>query len=180
MNNPVMLLVTLLRRVIGRSVFLPMDKKASMETILSIMFHRLSATLYFIYAVWAVVAVINGIPSLVAANGEQWQTIFSIAVFIFAVPSCFGATFWPSFARLELFAGAAFTTLLAIYIFFLVGNALFNGGSWSGFVIIASVMVVPLSRLIIVILFLVKQADERKAHQERIAKYIADLGTEGE
>jgi hypothetical protein len=134
-----------------------------MEAILAVMFHRLSASLYLIYCVWAVFAIVDGIPSLVSANGQQWQTLFSMAVLIFAAPSCFGATFWPSFARLELFAGAAFTTLLGIYIFYIIGNALFGGGSWAAVVIISSVVIVPLARLAIVILFLLRQAEGRRA-----------------
>ena len=157
------------KSALGRSVFKPNPKGAAMDTILTSMFHRLSATLYLIYCIWAVISTIDGIPSLARANGEQWQTLFSMAVFIFAAPSCFGATFWPSFARLELFAGAAFTTLLGIYIFFLFGNAIFHGGAWSGVVVIGSVLVVPLARLIIVIVFLLRQAEERKQMLATIA-----------
>lgn len=150
------------RRIVARSVFKPLPKGTAMDTILTSMFHRLSATLYLIYCAWAVAAIIDGIPSLARANGEQWQTLFSIAVLIFAAPSCFGATFWPSFARLELFAGAAFTSILGIYIFFLFGNSLFHGGAISYVVIVMSVLVVPLARLIIVVVFLLRQAEERK------------------
>src|SRR5690606_4666668 len=111
----------LMIRIYNKSVFRRLPEASSMETILSIMLHRLSATLYLIYALWAVISIVKGVPSLIAANGEEWQVMFSIAVLLFAAPSCFGATFWPSYARLELYAGAGFTTLLAIYMFFLTG-----------------------------------------------------------
>jgi hypothetical protein len=150
------------KRVLAVSVFKPLSKGTAMDSILTAMFHRLSATLYLIYCIWAVVAVIDGIPSLAQANGEQWQTLFSMAVFVFAAPSCFGATFWPNFARLELFAGAGFTTLLGVYVFFLLGNAVFNGSPLSYAVILTSVLVVPLARLIIVVMFLLRQAEERR------------------
>lgn len=143
-------------------MFRPLPSGASMECVLSTMFHRLSATLYLIYSLWALIAIIDGIPSLIRANGEDWQMLFSIAVLLFAAPSCFGATFWPSFARLELFAGAAFTTLLVIYILFVAGNALFGEGSWAGAAIVASVIVVPASRFAIVTRFLLSQAEDRK------------------
>lgn len=165
-----------MRAMASRSVFARLPKAASMETILAAMFHRLSATLYAIYGVWAIVATVAGIPSLIAANGEQWQTIFSIAVLMCTIPSCIGATFWPVFARLELFSGVIFTTLLAIYIFFLVGNALFNEGSWSGAVIISSVLVVPLVRLIIVFIFLLRQAEVRREAYESYLKMKAEEG----
>lgn len=150
------------QRVLAVSVFRPLAQGTAMDSILTAMFHRLSATLYLIYCIWAVVAIIDGIPSLAQANGEQWQTLFYMAVLVFAAPSCFGATFWPNFARLELFAGAGFTTLLAVYVFFLLGNAFFSGDALSYAVIVTSVLVVPLARLIIVIMFLLRQAEERK------------------
>lgn len=175
MPKPLREMISRGRALFARNVFRKMPEGSSMDSVLAVMFHRLSATLYFIYAIWATVAVIAGIPSLITANGEQWQTIFSIAVFIFAVPAAFGATFWPAFARLELFAGVLFTTLLAIYMFFLVGNALYHEGSWSGLVIIASVLVVPLCRLLIVGRFLIEQAEKRK---QRVANYLAQLNGE--
>ena len=175
MLKPAKVVTSFVHRTVTRSVFRRLPRGSSMDSVLAMMFHRLSATLYFIYAVWAVVAVIAGIPSLVTANGTQWQTLFSIAVFIFALPSCIGATFWPTFARLELYSGVLFTTLLFIYIFFLVGNALYHEGSWSGLVIIASVLVVPLVRLLIVCMFLLEQTNERK---ERVAAYLAELNGE--
>lgn len=180
MVHPIARAVDYLQRVIGRSVFLPIAKGSTMESILSVMFHRVSATLYFAYSVWAVVSVIAGIPSLIAANGEQWQTIFSIAVLICALPSCFGATFWPSFARLELFAGAAFSTLLAIYLFYLTGNALFNGGAWAGVVLLTTVLVVPFCRLIIIIMFLLRQAEDRKKRMELYREWVHAQVTEAE
>lgn len=152
----------MIRSLFNKSVFRRMDKGSSMDTVLSTMFHRLSATLYLIYCVWAVVSIVVGIPSLIQANGEEWQTLFSIAVLALAAPSCFGATFWPSFARMELFAGAMFTSLLCIYVFFLVLGALSGGGSWAGVLIVSSVLVVPAFRFAIVMLFLFKQAEERE------------------
>lgn len=150
-----------LRKWLSLSVFRRLPKGSSMEHVLSIMFHRLSATLYAIYCAWAVVSIIDGIPSLVAANGSQWQVIFSSAVLIFAAPSAFGATFWPLFARLELYAGLAFTTLLVLYLTYLLGSVLFGDGSWAGVVIIASVLVVPACRFAIVVMFLLQQAETR-------------------
>lgn len=152
----------MIRRIFNKSVFRRMEKGSAMETVLATMFHRLSATLYLIYCVWAVVSIVVGIPILIRANGEEWQTLFSIAVLCLAAPSCFGAAFWPSFARLELFAGAMFTALLCVYMFFVVSGALFSGDSWARVILVSSVLVVPAFRFTIVMLFLLKQAEERE------------------
>lgn len=167
-------LVQAVQKAIGKSVFLPMPKGSSMESILAIMFHRVSATLYFIYTAWAIVATLTGIPSLIEARGAQWQVIFSLSVLIFSAPSCFGATFWPSFARMELFAGLGFSVLIGIYTLVLAGNALFGLGPWAGVIIISSVAVVPICRVVIVIIFLIRQADERKA-KVRLSSLGGDL-----
>lgn len=164
------------QRWIGKSVFLPLPKGSSMESMLAAYFHRASATIYFVYCIWSVVAIVLGIPSLIAANGEQWQTIFSISVLIFAAPSCFGATFWPSFARLEAFAGSAFVGLILLYIGFLTSNAIHGLGPWAGVILITSVLVLPGCRVIIVCVFLLRQARSRK---EMYNRYLAELKDHG-
>ena len=140
-----------------------------MEAILASLFHRASATIYACYVVWSIVAIFNGIPSLVAANGSQWQVLFSIAVAITATPAMFGATFWPLFARLEAFAGSAFVGLILLYIGFLVANQLagVGTGSWAGVFLIMSILVIPGCRCVVVIVFLMRQAAERdRKYQE--------------
>lgn len=161
-----------MRNIINKSVFKRLPKGASMEMTLAIYFHRLSATLYFIYSVWAVIAIFGGIPSLVQANGEQWQVIFSMAALVCTAPATFGATFWPSFARLEMFSGVAFAMLMALYVLVLLRSALFEGGPWAAVVIISSVGVMPICRDVIVVKFLLDQVEDRK----RRAAAAADQG----
>lgn len=134
-----------------------------MEVILVALFHRASATLYAIYAAWAVIAFSTGIPSLVAANGQLWQVIFSGLTLITAAPACFGATFWPVFARLEALAGSSFVGLIAVYTATIFYAAVIGEGPWAGVVIILSVLVMPLCRTIVVIVLLLRQSKEDRA-----------------
>lgn len=153
------------RKWIGKSVFVPLPKASSMESMLATYFHRASSTIYLVYTLWSITSVIYGIPSLIMANGEQWQILFSISVLLFTAPATFGATFWPSFARLEAFAGSGFVGLMLLYEGFLVNNALKDLGpaSWSAPVLIFSIFIIPLCRVIIVFVFLTRQAAERRA-----------------
>lgn len=164
------------KRVLGRSVFAPIGKGASMEAILAALFHRASATIYLMYSLWSIVAIFYGIPSLVAARGTDWQVLFSIGVVICAAPACFGATFWPNFARLEAYAGCAFVGLMILYVALLIGNQLndVGTGSWSGVFLIVSLMIIPACRCIVVIIFLMRQAAAREA------SYMRYLQTRGE
>jgi len=137
---------------------------SGMNDLLAIFFHRLAATVYLVYTIWAVMSTITGIPSLIRQNGDLWQVIFSVMVFVTAGSSCFGATFWPRTARLELFAGSSFVSLIAVYVFFAIQNVVTGGdGSWAGVVLVFSVMVLPACRTVIVYLFLIRQAAEKKA-----------------
>lgn len=167
-----MKLVAVAKTVLDKSVFAHIGKGASMETILAAMFHRASATIYLCYFIWSVVAVFNGIPSLQQANGTQWQTIFSIAVALTAAPATFGATFWPYFARLESFAGSAFVGLIFLYVGFLVAHQLSgDNGGWAGVIVVASLVVIPACRCIVVILFLMRQAAQREARYQEYLDY---------
>lgn len=158
-----------LKWLISKSVFAPIGKGAAMEAILAALFHRASATIYMLYGLWAIIGSIYGVPSLIAANGVEWQTLFSIAVAISAAPACFGATFWPSFARMEAFAGTFFVGLILLYMGFLIANQVnqIGTGSWSGVFLIASILVIPTCRCVVVIIFLLRQAAMRdKAYKE--------------
>lgn len=134
-----------------------------MDTVFAYMFHRTAATVYLIYAGWGLIVGVDGVPSLVYQQGNEWTTLFALAVFATAVPACLGATFFPKYARLELFAGASFAALLLVYFFFLLLNLTQGIGSVAGFEILLSVVVIPIARTFIVMFFLIQQAKERQA-----------------
>lgn len=156
--------VALLNFIRTKSVFKSMGKHASMESMLATSFHRASATVYFVYSLWAVAAIVNGIPSIIEANGIDVQTAYSIATLLLAAPACFGATFWPLFARLEAYAGSGFVGLILFYLVTLIWDWAAGDGSITGVIIIASILVIPASRLVIIVVFLIRQA---KADEER-------------
>lgn len=162
------------REIIRRSVFEPVGKGASMEAILASLFHRASATIYFLYVVWAAISIPAGIPSLIAARGTDWQVLFSIAILIATVPACFGAIFWPSFARLEAFMGTAFVGLIILYIGWLVANQVtgVGQGTWAGVFLISSILVMPTCRCVVVIIFLIRQAEERERKYQEYIKFV--------
>lgn len=123
------------------------------------MFHRGTAVLYFVYIAWAVASIIGGIPTLIQAQGDTFQLLFSSLVLICTLPACIGATFFPLFARLELYAGVAFVSLMVVYLYFLIQRAI-SGESVIGVsaVVTVSYIVIPLFRSLIIYLFLLRQA----------------------
>lgn len=146
--------------LVGRSVFKKMAPGREMNAILAVVFHRSAATLYLLYFAWGVAQTIQGAPSLVLNNGQTWTTIFAILVMITTAPSCFGATFWPNFARLELFAGSSVVTLLFAYIAILGYNTFFlHNSTVGGWILSITVIVIPAARTAVVFLFLSNQAE---------------------
>lgn len=147
------------RRVYASTVFRRQPKEATMESTLTNLFHRVSAIIYFIYALWGIAATVYGLPTLAEANGSQWQEIFSMVVAIVSAPAAFGAAFWPAFARLELIAGSSFVALIVTYI----GFSIFYAPTFASFVLLTSLLVIPVGRVYIIIRFLLEQADAEKA-----------------
>ena len=148
-------------RVYAATVFKRQPKESTMESTLTNLFHRASAIIYFIYALWGIAATIYGLPTLVEANGSQWQEMFSLAVAVVSAPAAFGAAFWPAFARLELIAGSSFVGLITVYIIFSV----FYAPTFASFVLLCSILVIPAARVYIIIRFLLEQSDAEKARQ---------------
>jgi hypothetical protein len=146
----------------GRSVFRPVPSGTHMNAILAILSHRFAATVYLIYAIWAVVSIITGIPTIENEAGTSFQLIFSSLVLIIAGPACVGAAFWPVLARLELFFSSGFLGLLVLYMYFVINNVINNGGSWAGSILVLSYMVLPGYRVLIIIVLLLRQAKEEK------------------
>lgn len=154
--------MTSLKDIVTKSVFRSIVPGTAMNDILAIIFHRLSATVYGFYGLWAIISVIDGIPSVIRAEGEAFQFWFSLLIFLTATPACAGAAFWPNLARLELFSGAGFAGLIGFYMYVLLRNVLEADGSWAGWFLIWSIMVLPVCRTIVVILLLLRQERDRK------------------
>jgi len=156
-------MLTLLKLILSRSVFSPILPNTAMNDVLAILFHRLAATVYMLYGLWATITIVSGIPPITQAEGDMYQIIFSTLVLITTIPACVGATFWPVLARLELFAGSGFLGLTLLYLYFILQSVILGEATWSGFTLIWSIVILPASRTIVVIVLLLRQAHEREA-----------------
>ena len=134
-----------------------------MDTILATMFHRSAATLYFLYFVWASIALVTGILPLTEGLGEMiGRLLFPVLVLITAGGAGVGASFWPNMARLELFAGSAFVMTLLIYLWFIGARVLSGESNLAALIVSLSYVVIPTARTVLVIILLLRQAEERK------------------
>jgi len=156
-------MVSWTKRVYNASVFRKMPDDFTMSDVFAALFHRLAATTYLIYSTWAIMVIFNGVPSLVRQQGDQWTTIFAAFVLLLAAPACIGATFFPQMARTELFSGAGFVALMAVYFYLLIADIITRGGGFAGIMLLLSVVVMPLARTAIIVYFLLRQAKQRKA-----------------
>lgn len=161
-------MIKLSKRVLSKSVFRRIPHGTPMNDILAVLSHRFAATVYLIYAVWAVVSIITGIPSISREAGITFQLILSSLVLIIAGPACIGATFWPILARLELFFSSGFIGLLGLYLYFAINNVLTNNGSWAGSILVLSFIVLPAYRVAIITVLLLRQAREEKEAKEAL------------
>lgn len=151
-------MVRVLKGIFRRSVFKPIPVDTPMNDVLAVLFHRLAATVYLSYVLWGIVSLIYGLPSIVRAQGAEFQVLFSIGVIVTAAPSCIGSTFWPVLARLELFSSSGFISLLLLYGYFLAMNVIEHGGSPAGIFLIISAAVMPSCRAVVIVVLLLRQA----------------------
>jgi len=151
-------------KLYGLSVFSPLDpeKDHHPNETLAVLFHRTAATLYFLYAIWGLTTTWSGIPTLIEANGDIWQFFFSFGVFLICVPACIGATFFPHTARLELFTGSGFIAAIIVFMAFQLSSAFQDIAHFGGFALLATILVVPLSRGIMIYRTLIKQAKDNE------------------
>lgn len=162
-----MVVVNGFKQILSQSVFRKIPKGAQMDTILATLFHRSAATLYFIYALWATFALVfSVIPVTQGLGAFSGQLVFPLLVFATSAPACFGATFWPNMARLELFSGSGFVMGILIYLFFVFQETVLRAGNWAGFIVLLSILVIPAARTAIVIVFLLRQAEARNLQEE--------------
>lgn len=148
--------------LINRSVFHGSTRGASMDSILATMFHRVSATMYLGFAAWAVVSAIYFMPDLLGSGEQGFRAILAIGVLVVSLPACFGATFWPSLARMEAFFGAGLVGVLIAYLWDVVEDAFAGHDSWRTVTTVLIFLIVPMTRWSIVVLFLVRQAKVRE------------------
>ena len=152
----------MITRVFRRSVFHSTPPSYAMSDVIATLFHRMAATVYIIYSAWASVAIWSTLPALTNLAGAQWATIFAVIFLGTTALSAVGAAFFPLLARLELFAGSAFAALLLVYFAFTLKAAVFDAGSWTAPLFVLGVAVLPSVRTLMILFFLLKQADTRK------------------
>ena len=133
-----------------------------MDSVLATMFHRVSAMMYLGFAIWASVSMLYFMPDLLGPGEQGFRAILAIGVFLMSVVACFGATFWPSFARLEAFFGAGLVGVLVAYVWDVVEDALAGLDTWRVVSGVMIFLIVPTARLVIVTLFLIRQAKVRE------------------
>lgn len=149
-----------MRSLLKNTVFEPLEDDWKPDKVLAVLFHRSAATLYLIYFCWGISSIIGRIPSIVEAQGDLFQTVFSALVSIVSGLAFFGALQFPSHARLEMYSAASFATLVFIYEIFLAFTFFdgFNPSYGPAFLLSLSYLVIPLSRVVFIYVTLVKQA----------------------
>jgi len=150
-----------MRKFIDRTVFHRIGDDWGPDKVLAVLYHRSAATLYLIYFLWGIASIFGSIPTLVEAQGDFFQIAFSTLVLPTAFCALLGATFFPKFARLEMYSAASLVTLVLVYEVF-IALAFFQGDVARGvsFVLNSSFLVIPISRVIFIYLTLIKQAGE--------------------
>lgn len=162
-------MVQFAKGIFGRSVFQRIPENTAMNDILAILFHRLAATVYLPYFIWAALATFSVLGSFKEQmpHDQVYLALFVVAVLVTSGASCFGATFWPRLARLELFTGASFVGLLVFYLGFalvdIFNNPIPSDIRIANWVLLLSILVLPICRTIVVVLLLLRQAKEEDA-----------------
>ena len=152
-----------MRQFISNTVFSPMDKIWIPDKVLAVLFHRSAATLYLIYSLWGITSIFGSLPSIVAAQGDIVQIVFSLMVAPISFAAFVGALYFPKFARLEMYTASALFTLVGLYelvVFwqFTQGNPSYG----PQFVLNISHLVIPGSRVLFIYLTLIKQAGDKE------------------
>lgn len=151
-----------MRKFISHTIFNPVEKDWKPDKILAVLFHRSAATLYFVYFLWALFSSIFGkFPSAIQGQGDFVAYVFSLIVIPTAGLAFLGATYFPKFARLEMYAAASLVSLFVIYEAFILVTLINNGSNhFSSLVLNVSYLVIPVARIIFTYICLVKQAGD--------------------
>lgn len=151
----------LFQKARANTVFNRMDTKTlGSDKILAILFHRASATGYFITTIWGAFAFAIGIPAIQTSQGAQFSTLFAALVIICAAPAMCGAATFPRHARIELFAGAAFASLIVVYCILLLATASEVPARITQSILICYFLVGPLARSAFIYLTLIRHAEQ--------------------
>lgn len=152
-----------MRRFISRTVFNPIGKDWQTDKVLAVLFHRSAATLYLIYFFWGLSSIFVHIPSLTEEQNDIVQTAFAFLVIPTSLLAFVGATYFPKFARLEMYTAAALVTLIIIYEAFILIDFL-NSSPSDGvnFILNLSHLIIPIARIVFIYVTLVKQAGGAK------------------
>jgi hypothetical protein len=82
---------------------------------LLVAFHRGTAILYALVAVWGVAIAAIGLPSLHTVFGPELQRVYAVTVAVVAAASAYAATYFPKRSRFELYSASTLVTLWALY-----------------------------------------------------------------
>lgn len=109
--------MNILKKLYTSSVFRKStpEELASPVSMMVIMFHRGSSVKYFLIMLWGLVSLHWGINTIAMTWGEWMQEMYSGLVAVIAFFSWLGASYFPKFARYELFASASLVTMLFLY-----------------------------------------------------------------
>jgi len=117
--------------------------------ILAVVFHRTAAILYYLYVVWGLVSVAINTPEFITESSHEFSDFFQMMVPPVALAAALGATFFPRWGRLEMYAASALSSLIVVFLITSVISA-FNHPElprlWANLVLNTSPLVVPVMR----------------------------------
>jgi Co/Zn/Cd efflux system component len=101
------------------------------------------------YVAWGIAAVIVNMPEFLAESGHDFGDFFQMLVPPVALAAALGATFFPRWGRMEMFAASALATLVVIFLIISVINAINHPElprMWVNLILNTSPIVVPSMR----------------------------------
>lgn len=135
------------------------EERDSPLAMMVLMFHRASAVKYFLIGVWGVVSLVWGIQSIAVTWGEWLQEFYSGTVAVVAFFSWIGASYFPRFARYELFATGSLVALMAMYTVVVTCLAFQEGEAWYPLMVFSlTPMTLPVVRVIYIYRTLISEA----------------------
>lgn len=148
-----------MRNHLRGTVFNPIGVDWRSDKVLAVLFHRSAVTLYLIYFLWAVVALIASSPILIVGQSDLVSYLLSLFILPIASLCTIGALYFPRMARLEMYSAGSLASLVVIYEVFVFISAIQGHPTADGFVLNLSHLVIPVVRVVFIYLTLIKQAD---------------------
>lgn len=133
--------------------------------ILAIVLHRTAAILYYMYTAWGLVSIGINMPEFLTEHGHEFGDFFLFLVPPIALCAGLGATQFPKWGRMEMFAASALVSL--IIIFDIIGgiNAWNNPEHprlWANLLLNTTPIVLPVMRAGFIFRTLVWQSKKQK------------------